>query len=52
MSLVSAAQAAIEESDVKLDSPAALMQLHLAPAVMLLRKFRLAAHARAAVCPC
>ena len=39
MSVVSAAKAAVEESDVKLDSPAALMELHLRPAVLLLRKF-------------
>lgn len=38
MSLLSAAKAAVAESDVKLDSPAALMQVHLSPAVMLLRK--------------
>ena len=39
MSLYSAAKAAVEDSDVQLDSPAALMELYLNPSVMLLRKF-------------
>ncbi len=39
MSLYSAAKAAVEESDVQLDSPATLMELYLSPALMLLRKF-------------
>eukprot|EP01043_Picozoa_sp_COSAG02_P011218 COSAG02_NODE_409_length_22892_cov_11.461150_22_plen_571_part_00 len=38
MSVYSAAKAVVEESDVELDSPAALMEIYLRPSVMLLRK--------------